>query len=313
MNSITFVPCNNGLGHIRRLSILANNLKTSKKIFFFLDIKKKNKFHLKNKIKKKLVSKKISKYSNYIVKKINSKESNIIFTDNIIDKGLIFKNTVLYANFLWEEILNKNKLNLKRLRKKKMKIFSNYLFSNIKTKVKINKVGFFGKYKSNKNTNGILIATGSAKSKLLKLYKKKIVKILEKNKFHENKIYLDPSIYEHKLKKYSVIKANFSNRMYSKISIAIIKPGMGTIEECLKRGIPIIPIMKNENKEFRYNAQVLIRENLGFDLKNFDKIIEFINKNISNAFFFNKFRLKCKNLKWNGELKIIKYLHNLTY
>ena len=55
MNSITFVPCNNGLGHIRRLSILANNLKTSKKIFFFLDIKKKNKFHLKNKIKKKII------------------------------------------------------------------------------------------------------------------------------------------------------------------------------------------------------------------------------------------------------------------
>ena len=47
MNSITFVPCNNGLGHIRRLSILANNLKTSKKIFFFLDKKKKINFILK--------------------------------------------------------------------------------------------------------------------------------------------------------------------------------------------------------------------------------------------------------------------------
>ena len=57
-----------------------------------------------------------------------------------------------------------------------------------------------------------------------------------------------------------------------------------------------------------------IDEVYGYKLsKNFDKIIEFINKNISNAFFFNKFRLKCKNLKWNGELKIIKYLHNFTY
>jgi len=71
MNSITFVPCNNGLGHIRRLSILANNLKTSKKIFFFLDIKKKNKFHFKNKIKKKKIKKKINKNFNYIFKKIN--------------------------------------------------------------------------------------------------------------------------------------------------------------------------------------------------------------------------------------------------
>ena len=313
MRSIIFVPCNNGLGHIRRLSILANSLKTSKKIFFFLDIKKKNKFRLKNKIKKKFISKKIEKYFTYISKKINSKEPGIIFTDNRIDKKLIFNNTILYANFLWEEILNKKKINLKRLKEKKIKIFSNYLFSNIKAKIKIDKVGFFGKYRSNKDTDGILIATGSAKSKLLKSYKKKIIKILKKNKFHKKKIYLDPSIYDSSLKKYSVIKANFSNRMYSRISIAIIKPGMGTIEECLKRGIPIIPIMKNENKEFKYNTHVLVKENLGFDLKNFDQIIEFINKNISKTIFFNKFRLKCKNLKWNGELEIIKYLHNFTY
>ena len=313
MRSIIFVPCNNGLGHIRRLSILANSLKTSKKIFFFLDIKKKNKFRLKNKIKKKFISKKIEKYFTYISKKINSKKPGIIFTDNRIDKKLIFNNTILYANFLWEEILNKKKINLKRLKEKKIKIFSNYLFSNIKAKIKIDKVGFFGKYRSNKDTDGILIATGSAKSKLLKSYKKKIIKILKKNKFHKKKIYLDPSIYDSSLKKYSVIKANFSNRMYSRISIAIIKPGMGTIEECLKRGIPIIPIMKNENKEFKYNTHVLVKENLGFDLKNFDQIIEFINKNISKTIFFNKFRLKCKNLKWNGELEIIKYLHNFTY
>ena len=54
MNSILFLPCNNGLGHIRRLSILANKINSPlNKISFFLDSKKKNKFRLNRKIKKK--------------------------------------------------------------------------------------------------------------------------------------------------------------------------------------------------------------------------------------------------------------------
>ena len=31
-------------------------------------------------------------------------------------------------------------------------------------------------------------------------------------------------------------KADFSKKMYKEIKFAIIKPGLGTIEECLKRG-----------------------------------------------------------------------------
>ena len=53
MNSILFLPCNNGLGHIRRLSILANKINSPlNKISFFLDSKKKINLGLIEKLRK---------------------------------------------------------------------------------------------------------------------------------------------------------------------------------------------------------------------------------------------------------------------
>ena len=53
MNSILFLQCNNGLGHIRRLSILANKINLKKnKIFFPLDSRKQNIFKFKKEVKK---------------------------------------------------------------------------------------------------------------------------------------------------------------------------------------------------------------------------------------------------------------------
>ena len=46
MSSILFVPFDNGLGHIRRLSILANNIDFEKKVSFIIK-KKKKKIKLK--------------------------------------------------------------------------------------------------------------------------------------------------------------------------------------------------------------------------------------------------------------------------
>ena len=224
---------------------------------------------------------------------------------------MIKKNTIIFANFFWEEILKKNIKNLNIVKKIKPKVFSNYLFQNIKLDINTKKVGFFGYFKPNKKPNAILIATGTAKSRLLKLFKKKLHAELIKNRFKNKKIYLDPKIYNSKFAKYSVKKANFSEKMYSEIILALIKPGLGTIEECLQRGIPIMPIMKNENSEFEHNSKILIKNKLGYDFENFDNLINFVNKIFTDKNFFKKFNLKCKKLKWHGEKKILEYIAKL--
>lgn len=312
MISVSLVPCNNGLGHIRRLTFLANKIPKNKRIFFFIDKKKKSVFKLKKNINKKYLKSNLINYIEYVIKDNFFKNSNIIISDNLIHNKFALKKTIIFANFFWEEILNKNKKNLKILNNKNIKIFSNYLFSNIKKKIQIKKVGFFGNFKSSKKNGSILIGTGSAKSKLLKKFKKNIIKIIKENKFKKKKIYLDPSIYSKNLKRYSVTKATYTKKMYSKISFAMIKPGLGTVEECLKRGIPILPIMINENKEFTFNAKILKIKKLGFTFKNLNQNVNFINKNFRNNVFLEKFKKKCKNLKWNGENELLIHINKIT-
>ena len=313
MISVSFVPCNNGLGHIRRLVFFVNKIKKNGKIFFFVDKKKIKKFKLKKKINIKYIKSNSLNYINQIFKNKSLDNSKIIVSDNLIHKKLTLKKTILFANFLWEEILNKNKKNLKILKNKNIKIFSNYLFCNIKEKIKIKKIGFFDKFRPSKKNNAVLIATGSAQSRLLKQFKKKIIDSIKKDRFKRKRIYLDPNIYSNSLKKYSVIKATFTKKMYSEITFAMIKPGLGTVEECLIRGIPIVPIMNNENKEFLFNSRILKEKKLGYVFKNLDQSVNFINKNFKNTFFLNKFRNRCKKLKWNGEKELISYLNKITY
>lgn len=314
MISICFVPCNNGLGHIRRMAFLANKISNQNmKIFFFIEKKKQKKFKLNKNINKIYFKTNSLNYLSKIFQNRFLKTSDIIVSDNLIHKKFILKKTVLFANFLWEEILKINKKNLKILKNKNIKIFSNYLFSNIKSKVNIKKVGFFDQYRSLKKSNAILIGTGSARSKLLKKFKKDITKIIKNNGFKKKKIYLDPSIYSEKLKKYSVFEASYSDKMYSQISFAMIKPGLGTIEECLKRGIPIIPVMGDENNEFKFNTKILKKKKLGFVFENPVEGVNFINKNFNNIIFLNKYKKRCKNLRWNGEKNLLIDLNKLTY
>ena len=106
-----------------------------------------------------------------------------------------------------------------------------------------------------------------------------------------------------------VTRADFSKKMYSRISFAIIKPGLGTIEECLKRAIIILPVMEKENMEFKYNSRVLIKKKLGFNFKTIKQKINFINFKFHNSKFKNIYLNRCKKLKWNDEAKIIQMLN----
>ena len=85
----------------------------------------------------------------------------------------------------------------------------------------------------------------------------------------------------------------------------IIRPGFGTVTECLRYSIPIISINtshNNYNSEIRHNSKVLENNKLGISLKNLkhlNKSIKRIEK-IDRKHFFKM----CRELRWNAE-KII--------
>ena len=320
--NIGIVPCNNGLGHITRSIKLANLLIHKYNVTLYLPHKK-----IKLSINKKIIIQTIknnfilSTNQNYDVnwyKGINKKKFHnidLLISDNLPEIALLNKNVFIYANFFWHEIFLKQNNFFKNLKKiiikKKTKIISNYLFGNIKSfKKNVYKIGFIGKYKKNNNLKkrGILISIGTSNIGY-KSITKDLYKTIANKKFRKYKFYVDKKlIVNQKLLPSNIKIADFSKNMYKQIKVALIKPGFGTIHDCLERGIPIISFLAGKNKEFSFNARILKKNNIGeyfFEFKNaLNNTILTFNDNKK----VNKIENICKNLKWNGEQDIKKYI-----
>ena len=315
--NLLIIPSDNGLGHIRRSIILANHLSKKLKISILLNKKIKSKFIINKKVKIVLINKifKIEKkkYFYFNQKKIDKiiNKNDYVWIDNFADLSELNKKTILYYNFLWHKNLKLNHKKFIDLDKKIKKNFSygNYLFQEKYFKNQNNKlIPFFEKFKSYKNKKSVLISLGTSDYKGVNSIKKNLIKYFNEKNIKNIKFYIDPKIFDHNFKNMGFAKADYSKKMYKEIKFAIIKPGLGTIEECLKRGIVIIPYTKNTYSEFFYNSRILINNKLGYGFQTIEKSLNFIIKNINNAELIKQHETKCKNLKWEGEKKIEKYI-----
>jgi len=308
---VVLIPCHNGLGHIHRMNILGSYLsKKNFRVDFLLNKEKKIKKYTQiNYIDKKLPT----KYSDYELNKYKKKlldldlsKYNLIFSDNYYEFSYNKKNLVaLHANFFWSQI-NKSKNNIRFLKKKLKKnfiFFSNYIFSMIKNKnLKIKKVGFFGSFqgRSAKKNKFILISNGTAQPNLFLI--KKIIDLIVNSDLNLC-IYLDEYAYKIFKGNYSnIYLARFDDKMFRSIVCGVIRPGIGTITECLRYGVPIISLnlkCNAKNYEIRHNSNILEKKKLGFNLKNLKKFITLIKliQNTNQKIFLEK----CSNLKWNAE------------
>ena len=120
---ITFIPSDNGLGHIKRLVTLANFLSKffsvnllipKKKINIFLISKKINVLFFKMNLNVKKKSYNYFWYKSLEKKIINN--SDIIICDNLPEILKLKKKTILIANFFWHQILS-----IKSKKKKRVK------------------------------------------------------------------------------------------------------------------------------------------------------------------------------------------------
>ena len=320
--NIGIIPCNNGLGHITRSVKLANLLIQKYNVTLYLSQKK-----IKLQINRKIIIQTInnnfnlSANQNYNVnwyREIDKKKFyniDLLISDNLPEITLLNKNVFIYANFFWHEIFRKQNNFFKNLKKiiikQKTKIISHYLVGHIKSfKKHVYRIGFIGKYKKNNNLKkrGILISIGTSNIGY-KSITKDLYRTIANKKFRKYKFYVDKKlIVNQKLLPSNIKIADFSKNMYKQIKVALIKPGFGTIHDCLERGIPIISFLAGKNKEFSFNARILKKNNIGeyfFEFKNaLNNTILTFNDNKK----VNKIENICKNLKWNGEQDIKKYI-----
>jgi len=323
--NINLIPSNNGLGHVKRMVLLSNYLAKNHSVKLIAQPNKINKFKINNKVKIHKfeidleISKKKYNYDwceNLNKKLLEEKKEEITITDNLPEIIKYKKNSILFANFFWHQILkiNLRKKNIinKEIKLNRFPVICNYLFVHKKiiNNFKIKRVGFFGKFRGKKKKiiKNILISIGTAKieTKTLKNINKEVDEIIDK--FDNQKIifFIDPLIFKKLNLKFrkNVLIANYSTDMYKKIDLAIIKPGLGTITSCLEYSIPMICYMKNFNKEFEYNSNIILKKKLGFKVSNLKKIFNIIKYKIDNNTYLNNYYLKCKKIKWNGESEV---------
>tara|TARA_B100001059_G_scaffold236761_2_gene290008 strand:- start:5490 stop:6500 length:1011 start_codon:yes stop_codon:yes gene_type:complete len=324
---IAFIVCDSGLGHlIRSLKIAAEIIKLNTNVFFFCNKKKlKNiKFQKNNSLKfinfisghnKQLND---QNYFYKIEKKIPTlKQFDIVISDNLPEVLKKHKNVVLISNFFWHRIISKfkNYRNIEKiLKQKKPLILCNKYVSHpyINKYENVKKLGFFTDYikKTLKKSRVLLVSEGTSHTKTSdKFYLLKYIEIV--GPFFD-KIFLDPKYFNDKkfykfIKKInsSVFLAKYNNQMFTLVSHAIIKPGLGLVTDCVSNNISCYYFYKNFNKEFIYNAK---------KLENF-KIGKILNiKNIINLKKeLKQIKIKHKNystLKWSAHKQAAKIIIN---
>lgn len=310
---VAIFPCNNGLGHIKRSLDLADKIQKKIKIDFYSKRISGYKFKIKKNIQFRRIDNPMTllefKKKNYPkwVYKININNYDFVYCDTLPEISLVNKKVIIYANFLWNNIFNLKGEIFNKIQDalKFTKIYTNYLFSNLKLKNNKNliKIGFFGEFKRKKflTNKNILISLGTAELVESKSIISQIKKIIIKNKNYN--FFIDKKYFQNLKYLNNVFLADHTENMFKKISIAIIKPGFSIISECLKNGIPIFCFDKMQTNEFKFNSEIIVKNKLGFKQNNITKLINNalnVNFNIKKEIFY-----KYKNLRWNGEKKIV--------
>tara|TARA_A100001015_G_C14997994_1_gene717074 strand:+ start:1125 stop:2060 length:936 start_codon:yes stop_codon:yes gene_type:complete len=308
---ICILPSNHGLGHINRSTLIATYLSNFHKVTIVGNKRKISKFKLSNKIKvinfeaKLKINEKNKTYNqnwyNDLSHKLIKYKYDLFISDNLPEIVHISKNSIIIANFFWHEVFNiKNNLLKKTLsiiKKNKVPIIQNYIYSNKKNRLKM---GFLNSPKiKNKKKNSVLLSFGTAK-----FSKKKIIDEINSINFPKKfKYYFDKKIFEKINYQKNFFQADYKKKMFLELKFAIVKPGFGIVQDCLENNIYMFGITKNMNKEFVVNAK---------KLEDF-KILKKINSISQGLFLINKGKykkfFKYKNIKWNGERKILKILN----
>ena len=191
---VALIPSDNGLGHIRRMTLLSNFISNKFQVTIFIN-KKKLVFNLSKKLKtekiKSLFNLKKKTYKllnkNDIKKILKLKNFNYIIVDNLPDLLSLSKKIILFSNFFWHRELHSKNPKFKQIEnqlvKRKIKIFGNYLFQKkYFSKFNNTKIPFFGNYKKNLNKKNILISIGTARYN-------EVENIVNNLKFYNNKIH----------------------------------------------------------------------------------------------------------------------------
>lgn len=284
IKSNCLIACDSGLGHLRRLYIYAESIElTGEAVTILCSYKaylRFARFHRQNQNIKIIhfetktnfwEGKKIGECIEWTKNLPCLDAYDTVICDNLPEILLIREDAIISANFFWHEILPSVSeeyriLCRNLLHKYKPNISGCYNFSMPEVTSQVNykprnlyvltEISTVASINLRVNRKPCLLISGGT-TQIVKEHLKKIVeKISLNNSMHYSTIYVDSYLYNSKLPK-EILIADFSPTMYSMITHAIIRPGLGTVTDLITVGCLILPVYEPANREMSFNHQVV--------------------------------------------------------
>jgi len=286
---VALIACSNGMGHVRRMLALAKSLNELGALPILLAPKEKCERLIKlyNSFKPQIINfESATKYNDWLLGKADNwiqdlpdlSDYDSIVSDNLLEVLLIREDAWISGSFIWQYALSGIASNQVRnadkiLNQYNPRMISSNLFAAdyLAKKTRLFKVGLFSFCSSHKYHNGtdILISTGTggAICDEVEIF---LDEISNSNRPIKGVLWIEPSLWKSHMPQW-ILPADFTPHMYKKLRCAIIRPGVGTVTDCLLYGARIFSFYEIENYEMIENATKIQRAGVGEDSSNINQ------------------------------------------
>ena len=326
---IAIVICDHGLGHHRRAIILANYLSKHNCIVTLIGDTSKITFlsvllplescifllYFKPNISPDKFCKSFARITSVLSSLPSLKNYDIVISDNLLEVLLYREDAYILAQFFWHQSLKDispsyfdgcefllNKFN--------PVVFGSWPFcsQSITSLPNFQRIGLFAPINVNVCSRSLgfnLLITGGSTQCLNKYLSSFIDNLNSSGKYLIfNNIFLDPQLYSNDLP--PIFRpATFTQQMFSIISHAIVRPGLGIISDLIRHNCYLFITYELYNTEMSFNADILIKYNYG-EVVSIDSIVYFSNS-FDRDFFLSR-QVRSNEFNFDGPFDILKYL-----
>lgn len=302
---VALIACSNGMGHVRRMLALAKSLNELGANPVLLAPKEKCErlIALNNSFKPKIINfQSTTKNKDWLSGKADNWTKDLpdlsgydsIVSDNLLEILRIRKDAWLSGSFIWQYALSgittdKIKSAEKILSKYYPRMISSSLFSAdyLYKKTRLFNVGLFSFYSSHENedSSDILIASGTGGS-IEDEVEILVDKISRLSRPILGTIWIEPALWKSNMPPW-MLPANFTPLMYQKLRCAVVRPGVGTVTDCLISGARVFSLYESGNYEMKDNALKIEKAGVGEDSSDtclaWDAALDYYKSSVAQA------------------------------
>jgi len=96
---------------------------------------------------------------------------------------------------------------------------------------------------------------------------------------------------------------DYSEDFFARFSSAVIRPGVGTLSDCLRYGVPMVILHENGNDEIEWNTKILVENGLAVVAETADEALIAAHA-WDEETWRSKFHERRQALRWEGEKDI---------